>query len=385
VSFAHPAALGLLALAIPVLVLHILRPRRQAVVVSSTYLWRDLARPVSAASPWQKLRPSLLLLLQLLAVALLAVAAARPVKATEAVLARHTVFIVDVSGSMAATDGDPDRLADAVDRARDLRGQIPAGGVASIVVASAQPRVALTASPDRRAFDEALGALPPASGAADYAAAFTLAESLETPGTPVGFVFLSDGRLDAADRKLLPPGTRYERVGNRATNRAITLLSVDREGAGLRALVTVANTGGPDATQTLRLDVDGRTVERAELRLRKGATVSREFDLPAGERVEAFLEGADLLPADNHAFATAGGAPPGPRRPRRPARGGHERLPRPAPRRHSRRHRRAHRGRRPRPGSRPRHLRPGPRPGPAGCPVPGHRPSRRLPRHHRRR
>src|SRR5690606_8908355 len=68
VTFAHPAALWLALLAVPVLVLHVLRPRRDAVEVSSVYLWRGVEATVSAARPWQRLRPSLLLLLQLLVV-----------------------------------------------------------------------------------------------------------------------------------------------------------------------------------------------------------------------------------------------------------------------------------------------------------------------------
>src|SRR6185436_16884565 len=105
--------------------LHILRPRRPPVEVSSTFLWRAVARPVSVAAPWQKLRPSALLVLQLLAVALLAAAVAQPVRPTAARLAEHTVFILDASGSMAAADGSPDRLDQAKDTARDLRRQIP--------------------------------------------------------------------------------------------------------------------------------------------------------------------------------------------------------------------------------------------------------------------
>ena len=95
-----------------------------------------------------RLRPSVLLFLQLLAVALLALTIAEPVRITPAPLAAHTVFIIDASGSMAAEDGSPDRLADAKATARDLRGQLPAGGIASVVVASDRPRVVLTASSD---------------------------------------------------------------------------------------------------------------------------------------------------------------------------------------------------------------------------------------------
>ena len=308
-TFAAPAGLLLLALAAPIVLLHVLRPRRPQVVVGSTYLWEPLAKPVSAASPWQKLRPSVLLLLQLLAVILLATAVARPVRLTAAPLARHTVFIVDASGSMAALDGEPDRLAAARERAEELRDQVPAGGQASIVLASAQPRVLLSASDDGGAFTEALAAIPTPTGGADFAGAFTLAESLETPGVPIGFVFLSDGGLTAAERRLLPPGTRYERIGDRSANRAITRLAVEPRGSGLHALVTLRNTGGPAATQRLRLDVDGRTQHTEEVRLPAGGLVEREVDLPSGERVEAFLEGDDLLAVDNHAFAAAAPRP----------------------------------------------------------------------------
>ena len=303
--FANPAGLWLGLLAIPIVVLHILRPRRPPVEVSSTFLWRAVARPVSVAAPWQKLRPSTLLAAQLLAVALLAAVVAQPVRPTAARLAEHTVFILDASGSMAATDGSPDRLEDAKDEARDLRRQLPGGGVASIVVADAQPRVVLSASPDPDAFATALNAVNTTAGPADFATAFNLAESVETPGAAVGFVLLSDGGLTEEQQKLLPPGADYRRTGSRATNRAITRLTVEPRGSGLHARVSLRNTGGPAATQTLRLDVDGRTEHTEQVQLPAGAALEKEIDLPGGDRVEAFLEGEDLLAADNHAFATA--------------------------------------------------------------------------------
>jgi len=310
VTFANPAGLALLALAIPILLLHVLRPRRPPVTVSSTWLWRDVARPVTAASPWQRLRPSLLLFLQLLAVVLLAVAVARPAGVTEAALAPHTIFVVDVSGSMAASDGSPDRVAKAKERARALRAELPAGGVASIVVAGSEPRVVLSASSDRRSFEQALRPVRAAPAPGDLPAAFNLAASLETPGLPIGFVLLSDGQIDDRARSALPAGTRFVRVGERATNQAITRLVVEPVPAGLKAIVSMKNTGGPAVTQTLRLDVDGRTRASVDVRLARGASVERELSLPEGDRVEAFLDDEDLLAADNHAFAVTARRPP---------------------------------------------------------------------------
>ncbi len=110
-TFVNPWGLALGLLAIPVIVLHILRPRRQTSPVSSLFLWRRVEQPVSSAQPWQKLRWSALLAAQLLAVALLALAVARPVRLEPARLAAHTVFIIDASASMAATDGSPDRIS----------------------------------------------------------------------------------------------------------------------------------------------------------------------------------------------------------------------------------------------------------------------------------
>ena len=198
-SLAAPAGLALLLLAIPIVVLHILRPRRDPLRVSSTWLWTELSQPVTSASPWQRLRPSLLLLLQLLAVVLLAVAVARPVVVTEAPLSPHTVFVIDASGSMAARDGSPERLDRAKSEAERLRSELPDGGVASIVVADNDPHVALSTSDDRRAFSDALRPIRTVAAPADVAAALSLAASLETPGLPLGVVLLSDGGLDDDD------------------------------------------------------------------------------------------------------------------------------------------------------------------------------------------
>lgn len=308
-TLANPAGLALLALAVPIVLLHVLKPRRPPMTVSSTWLWRDVARPVTAAAPWQRLRPSLLLFLQLLAVALLALAVAGPARVTAAPLAPHTIFVLDASGSMAAEDGSPDRLAEAKDAARRLRRELPASGVASIVVASPEPRVVLSASGDPRAFSDALRPVRVVPGPADFPTAFTLAASLETPGLPIGFVLLSDGQLDASARAALPSGMRYVRVGERAMNQAITHLVVEPAAGGLNAIVTMKNTGGAATRQTLRLDVDGRTRATVDVPLARGATVEREIAAPDGDRVEAFLEGEDLLAADNRAFAVAGRRP----------------------------------------------------------------------------
>jgi hypothetical protein len=310
VTFANPAGLLLLGLVLPVLLLHVLKPQRDRVDVSSVYLWKGLAAPVSAARPWQRLRPSLLLFLQLLVVVGLALTVARPVRLTDAIVAEHTVFVIDASGSMAARDGEPDRLADALDTARRLRSELPDGGMASIVAATSRPDVLLSASSDRDAFDDALDQIETSPGSADFADAFALAESLETPDADIGFVLLSDGGLTDAEQRLLPPASVYRVVGESSANRGITRLTIEPRGTGLYAVVALRNSGEDEVTQTLRVDVDGRAAFEDEVTLpARGAQEVVVPDLPAGDRVEAFLEGEDLLDADDHAYAVANRPP----------------------------------------------------------------------------
>jgi Mg-chelatase subunit ChlD len=69
--------------------------------------------------------------------------------------------------------------------------------------------------------------------------------------------------------------------------------------------VTIESTGGPDAVQVLRLDVDGVTVLSDEIEIPGGEVVEEVFELPAGTRVAAFLDGEDLLAYDNQRFVGA--------------------------------------------------------------------------------
>lgn len=302
-SFANPWGLALLGLAVPVILTHILRPRRTAATVSSTLLWRSLERPVAAASPWQRLRWSWLLLAQLLAVVGLALGVARPQRVEPAPFAEHTVFVIDASGSMAATDVGPDRLAAAAQRAVELRDELPDGGRASIVVAGTRPRVLLTASTERDEFARALRLVDQSQGTPDFADAFALAASLDTGATTTGYVLLTDGGIGEAEQRLIPGGTRVETIGTADDNRAITRLVVDQRNGRLHARVVVANTGGPAVTQHVRLDVDGVTADTRAVEIAAGTSTDVEFDVPLGDIVAARLTGGDLLSGDDHAVA----------------------------------------------------------------------------------
>jgi Mg-chelatase subunit ChlD/uncharacterized membrane protein len=300
-----PAGLLALALAAPIVILHMLTPRRPPTEVSSLLHWDGLRHAITAAEPWQKLRWSILLVLQLLAVLLFALALSRPATVEVAELADHTVFIVDASASMSAIDGSPDRLAEAIENVIAMRAEVPGSGLASLIVASARPSVVVEQSGDPGEFERAASGIRPTGSGVDYETTFALAESMVLPDRPTGFVLVSDGHLDVVEQRLAPLGTRYVPVGAGDTNRAITDLSVNAGPGGLQARVTIESTGGPTATQVLRLDVDGLTVLTEEIEIPRGEVVERVFELPLGTRVAAYLDGEDLLAGDNQRYAGA--------------------------------------------------------------------------------
>src|SRR4029078_7715304 len=117
------ALLGLLFIP-AVIAMYMLKLRRDESLVRSTLLWTRLLTDVEANAPWQRLRRSLLLLLQLLLVLILVLLAARPFLERRPGLARDVVLVLDTSASMAATDITPDRLtaakAAALGALRDL-------------------------------------------------------------------------------------------------------------------------------------------------------------------------------------------------------------------------------------------------------------------------
>src|SRR5439155_25145664 len=102
---------GLLGLVPPAIIaLYFLKLRRQPLEVPSTYLWSRAIEDLHVNSLWQRLRQSLLLLLQLLLIAIIALTLLRPGWSGTKLEGKRFVFLIDTSASMAATDAAPPRL-----------------------------------------------------------------------------------------------------------------------------------------------------------------------------------------------------------------------------------------------------------------------------------
>ena len=136
-SFLNPiAAIFAAAVAVPLLLaLYFLKLRRQTRSVSTTMFWVQAVRDLHANTPFQRLRPSWLLLLQLLILLLFLAALARPTLGLREDHASRVIFLIDTSCSMSAKVGEQTgegEVLSRIDEARrevlDLIGRLETGG-----------------------------------------------------------------------------------------------------------------------------------------------------------------------------------------------------------------------------------------------------------------
>ena len=115
-SFLAPpwALLGLIA--VPIILLYVLRQKRPDTPVSSTLLWSKTLADMRASTPFQKLRRNLLLLLQLLILAALVFTLMRPVVQAQASASEAGIIVIDATASMQTRDGGADESR--LDRAK---------------------------------------------------------------------------------------------------------------------------------------------------------------------------------------------------------------------------------------------------------------------------
>lgn len=116
IEFSNPSALWLLTLAIPLVLLYLLKRRRRDLEVPSLMLWKQALEDLRAHRPFQKLRSQLLLYLQILILVLITAILAEPHIIGKSRQSRRWVLVMDVSASMQATDVKPNRFEAARDQ-----------------------------------------------------------------------------------------------------------------------------------------------------------------------------------------------------------------------------------------------------------------------------
>jgi hypothetical protein len=294
------------------LLLYFLKLRRVPQPVGSTILWKKAVQDLQVNSPFQRLRRNLLLLLQLLVLAALLLAFARPVSEGEAVAGDKSVILIDRSASMTADDGEGgSRLDEAKDRAKRLIGTMGRGDQATVIAFDDTAQVLQPFTGDAALLRAAVDDITPSDRPTRLRTAYTLADAnmganitedsgvRDDPNERADVFLFSDGRVPPAEAIDLSVRGRlvFEQVGTAdVDNLAIVAASVKRnyeQPGEAQAFVRVANFG----TQPAEAGVKVRVAELDETDLDAPLAFEPVTSLPALVSVpperwtdEAYLE-----------------------------------------------------------------------------------------------
>ena len=315
----NAAALGALALAVPLVLLYLLKMKRQDRLVPSTLLWAKVVQDLQATHPFQKLQRNLLLFLQLVILCALAFALARPAFSTARAEGRSLAMIVDCSASMKAKDVRGGRRFDeAVKLAHEVVASLTRdSGEVMVIAAGHRTAVKVGLTADRIVLRQALDLLAPEDTRADLNQALVLASAaLRGRSKPEVYLF-SDGAQSSFDAVVGLAAVRYVRVGSTGDNAAITMLDVraaspsqlaDLKKAGklesgrfpYQVFVGLRNFGAKDLKGYLSFHFEGQLSGAREVALPAGADTSVLFSdsFPPG-LAKIHLEIDDALPDDN--------------------------------------------------------------------------------------
>ncbi|MBN2146093.1 MAG: BatA and WFA domain-containing protein [Anaerolineales bacterium] len=281
--------LGLIAL--PILLLYMLKLRRRQVEVSSTLLWQALLRDRQANTPWQRLRRSLLLLLQLLILAALILALARPAIPSPSVAAGSVIILLDASASMNTIDVSPSRFESARSAAHTLVDNLSGDDRMTIILVGRQPLILASSENDKLSLRRAIDSASVTSGKADWQAAFALAASAaavtssSTKNDRVTIVILSDGGLPDESLPPLPGEVRYVSIGVSGENLAISALALRSTGSGAELFASISNFGQAERQAILSLYVGGALFS------------AQQVSVPGGESLPVIFTGLSQSPA----------------------------------------------------------------------------------------
>ena len=319
----------------PLILLYFLKLRRRTQPVACTLLWKRAVEDLRANAPFQKLRRSLLLFLQLLALILLALAIMQPQLQAGSRRGGKTVLLIDVSASMTATDVNegPTRLDEAKRRAKQRIEQLYGGGWfgssagQTMVIAFADHAEVVSRFTDSKPqLLSAVDRIQPSHGVSHIGEALQLARAYATNVDPEAALtvhdstleLFSDGRLADLDEQVLRGETMvYHRIGSDdADNVSITAISIERpydRPDAVEVFVSIVNFNAESVTCDVQLSVDEavRAIEEVVigpagpdpatgvLVPERSNVIFTPFEQPRGAVIEVAVLRDDDLMADN--------------------------------------------------------------------------------------
>lgn len=284
-----------------IVLLYMMRMRRQEMRVPAIFLWPDRTEEVRANTFFQRPRFSWLMVLQLLVLVVMILGLARPQQRKSGLAGEVTVFVLDASASMGATDAKPTRF----DRGRDViaaavRAMEPGERIA-VIEAGPEPRVVFPLQNDPARQLRALDAMVRSDAEVNLTHSLQLAAALVSALPNATIVLVSDGAGEPVkDFSSGKAEFLFQSVGTDNANLRVSALGVSDSSKGRLAYVEIQNTGGRLLKGKVSIFADDTLADSEQISVASGGVWGKTVAVPRTSRfVRAKVEAPDLLAADN--------------------------------------------------------------------------------------
>jgi len=293
---------GFLALlAIPLIILlYLLKQKREEYKISSLYLWQNALQDIEANAPWQKLRKNLLMFLQIFAVILLALLLSEPFIRSNKNDSGEIMLVMDCSLSMQSTDIKPSRFEAAKKAALELIESCHPDTKFSLIASGNTPYIVLHNVNDKRRVIQEINALKPSDTAEDLEGTVELVNSLIRENSGIQVKWFSDGVNPIPGER-----TEYYSYNRNGNNYAVTLLSQRKlqTSKEIAVLSRIANFSQQTAELDVSLYADGNFFDARRVTTGAGESESLYWTgIPETvSKIECRIDTKDILEKDNYA------------------------------------------------------------------------------------
>ena len=349
-DFLSPLVIAVAAgLTIPPLVaLYFLKLKRMVRLVPSTLLWKKSVEDLHVNSPFQRLRGSLLLLLQLLVLIAAAIALGKPMLQTAERHESTVIILIDQSASMGVLEADGrSRLEKAKEQAKLRVDNMDEDARAMVIAFCDRATVVSSFDTDRHALKRKIDSVEQTESTSTLGEAMSLAEAYtqniiigseeagadrppDSVAPPASVFVFTDGRVQDADHVALQKfdidKIHMINVGARADNVGIIAMDARRNYERpeiLEVAATVENFGNEAVAVDAVLYVDGQNVDVQAVQLTAaeddadaertqpsgnsvgsalGVVAFDEIEFEGGGVAEVVLRVNDALPTDDRAW-----------------------------------------------------------------------------------
>lgn len=292
----YPAALFFL-FSIPIIIaMYILKQKFEERKVSSLYLWEQVLKDMDVNTPWQKLKSSLPLILQVILALILTLAITDPFLFIKGQSGQNVIIVLDNTGSMNAAFENTTKFEEGKKRAEKVIRSLKPGNKITIISSGRKPKLELTASESKDDAVSKLKDIKPSNASGNIEDSLSLVKSMSKQYNSYKAIFFTDKEVDLKDIE-----GEVQAINYYSENVSLDYISHSKEEGSIKAIVRINNRSNETKSREVALYAEDKlfTLKEVELKPKETKTIYFE-NIPSNIKyMHAEISEKDSLNEDN--------------------------------------------------------------------------------------